>query len=97
MPYSRESAWEAQLDVRLDRVVALVLQRVRADLVAEADAAPFVTAQVHDTPVPSVGDQPHRRVELEAAVATHRTEHVSSEALGVHPDQHVLLARDLTA
>ena len=39
---------EAELLVRLDGVAALVLERVRPQLVAEADAAPFVTAQVDD-------------------------------------------------
>ena len=39
---------EAELHVGLDGVAALVLQRVGADLVAEADAAALVAAQVHD-------------------------------------------------
>ena len=38
-----------------------------------------------------------REVELQAAVAAHRAEHVAGEALGVHADEHVLLARDLAA
>ena len=36
-------------------------------------------------------------VELQAAVAAHRAEHVAGEALGVHAHEHVLLARDLAA
>ena len=39
----------------------------------------------------------HRGVELQAAVAAQRAEHVAGEALAVHPHQHVLLARDLAA
>ena len=48
MPYSRESTGKPELDVRLDRVAALVLQRVGPDLVAEADAAALVAAEVDD-------------------------------------------------
>ena len=51
---------EAELDVRLDGVPALVLERVGADLVAEADAAAFVPPQVHDHAGAFVGDQLHR-------------------------------------
>ena len=48
---------EAELHVRLHRVVALVLQRVGAHLVAEADAATLVAAQVHDHAVALLGDR----------------------------------------
>ena len=44
---------EAELEVGLDRVAALVLQRVGADLVREADAAPFlVQVDEHAAPAP---------------------------------------------
>ena len=88
---------EAELHVGLDGVAALVLQRVGADLVAEADAAALVAAQVHDDARALVGDLLQREVELQAAVAAHRAEHVAGEALGVHAHEHVLLARDLAA
>lgn len=38
---------EAELDVGLDGVVALVLQVVGAELLAQADAAALVAAEVH--------------------------------------------------
>ena len=56
MPYSRLSTGQAELDVGLDGVAALVLQRVGPELVAEADAAALVAAQVHDDAVALVGD-----------------------------------------
>ena len=89
---------EAELDVGLDGVAALVLQRVGAQLVAEADAAALVAAQVHDDAAALARrSAPCARVELHAAVAAHRAEHVAGEALGVHAHEHVLLARDLAA
>ena len=56
---------EAELDVRLDGVAALVLQRVRAQLVAEADAAALVAAQVDDDALALGGDALEREVELQ--------------------------------
>ena len=61
---------EAELEVGLDGVAAFVLQRVRAQLVAEPDAAAFVPAQVHDDALALLGDLLQRAVELRAAVAT---------------------------
>ena len=43
------------------------------------------------TPAARLGDQLHRAVELEAAVAALGTEDVAGEALGVHAHQDVLL------
>ena len=83
---------QAELDVGVDGVVALVLQVVGADLVADADAAALVAAQVDDDAEALVGDQLHGRVELHAAVAAQRAEHVAGEALAVHPHEHVVLA-----
>ena len=85
MPYSRLSTGRPELDVRVDRVVALVLQAVGADLVADADAAALVAAQVDDHAEALLGDPLHRRVELHAAVAAQRPEHVTGQALAVHP------------
>ena len=39
----------------------------------------------------------HRRVELRAAVAARRVEHVAGQALRVHADEHVLAVADLAA
>ena len=96
IPYSRRVGGEAELDVGLDGVAALVLERVGADLVAEADAAALVAAQVHDDARALASAMSSMRgVELQAAVAAHRPEHVAGEALGVHAHEHVVLARDL--
>ncbi len=56
------------------------------------DAPALVAPEVDDHAHALVGDQLHGRVELHAAVAAQRPEHVAGEALAVHPDQHVLLA-----
>ena len=75
---------QAELHVRVDGVEPLVLQRVRADLVADADTATLVAAQVHQHSAPIVGDQFHRRGKLVAAVATQAAKHVAREAFAVH-------------
>ena len=56
---------EAELLVGLDGVAALVLQRVRAQLVAEADAAALVAAQVDDHALALRRDLLERAVELQ--------------------------------
>src|SRR5690606_5550841 len=62
---------EAEGLVRLHRVLALVLERVRADLVREADPAALLL-QVDDGAFPLLLDPTHRGVELLAAIAAKR-------------------------
>ena len=88
---------QAEVLVRLDGVAALLLQPVGAHLVPEPDAAALVAPEVHDDALALGRDLAERGVELHAAVAAQRAEHVAGEALGVDPDEHVLLARDLAA
>ena len=64
---------------------------------AQADAAALVTAEVHDHALALGRDALEREVELRAAVAAHRTEHVTGEAFGVDAHEHVLVARHLAA
>ena len=60
----------------------------------DADAATLVATKV-DEHAQSLGvDGLHGRVELHAAVAAQRVEHVAREALGVHAHEHVALALD---
>ena len=61
----------------------------------QADASALVPAHVeHDAP--ALGrDHAQRRVQLRAAVAAQRAEHVAGQAFGVHPDQQVLAVADL--
>ena len=55
---------QAELEVGVDGVAALLLEAVGADLVADADAAALVAAQVDDDAAALLGDELHRRVEL---------------------------------
>ena len=48
-------------------------------------------------PRPSCGDPGQRGLQLRTAVAAHRAEHVTGQALGVHPHQHVLAVADVAA
>ena len=88
---------EPEVLVRLDRVAALVLERVRPQLVPEPDPTTLVTAQVDDDALALGRDLFERLVELQPAVAAQRPEHVTGEALGVHPHEHVRLTGDVAA
>ena len=88
---------EPEVLVRLDGVAPLLLQPVGAHLVPETDAPALVAPEVDDDALALRRDLGERGVELHAAVAPQRAEHVAGEALGVHPHEHVLLARDLAA
>src|SRR5687767_8132428 len=85
---------EAELEVRLDRVEALLLELVRPELVEQADAAPLLGEIEHDAE--PFGLDPFQCTrELLAAVAPARVEDVARKAFGVHPHEHVLLALDV--
>src|SRR5690242_14500250 len=60
---------QAELEVRVDRVPAAVLQLVRPQLVAEPDAAALVAAQVDHGADAFLGDHRQCRVQLGATVA----------------------------
>ena len=90
---SRGARREAELEVRLDRVEAFLLQLVRAQLVEQADPAALLR-HVQEHAVLLCGDAPKREVELLAAVAAQRVEDVPREALRVDADEHILCALD---
>src|SRR4051794_3651424 len=69
----------AEGEVGLDGVEALVLEVVRADLLDQADPAPFL-GQVDEGPRPLVPDHGQRHVELVPAIAPQRVEQVAREA-----------------
>ena len=73
---------EAELDVRLDRVEALLLQLVGAELVQQPDPAPLL-GHVEEHAAALARDLRERLLELLAAVAAQRVEDVAGEALGV--------------
>ncbi|BAS94404.1 Os05g0460500 [Oryza sativa Japonica Group] len=81
---------EAELDVGLDGVVAVVLEVVGAELLAEADAAALVAAEVDEDAAAGLVDELHRQVQLVAAVAAGGAEDVAGQALGMDPHQDVL-------
>src|SRR3989441_1081697 len=84
---------EAQRQVGLDCVLAFVLQLVRAQLVHQADAAPFLV-QVQEHALPRLLNHLQRAMELLAAIAAKRSEHIGGEAPGVHADQHLVVQFD---
>ena len=85
---------QPELEVRVDRVVALVLEVVGAQLVQQPDPAALL-GEVEEHAAALLLDHRQRRLELLAAVAAERVEHVAGEALGVHADEHVLGAGHL--
>ena len=71
---------EAEFDVGLDGVHALVLQLVSFEFGHEADAASFLLLVEEDAGA-GLGDHAEGELELEAAIAAERAEDVSGEAL----------------
>src|SRR5215216_1386713 len=87
-------SFEAEPLIGFDGVGTLVLQRIRADLVDDADAAPFLLL-VDDRAVPFLLDQLHRRFELSAAVALDRAKHIARHALRVNTHKAWLVRAQL--
>ena len=85
---------EAQGHVGIDRVKALVLQAVRAQLVEQPDAASLL-AQVEDHPGLLLADGAQRRHQLVAAVTSQRAQCVTGKALAVDADGHVVLTEGI--
>ena len=81
----------AQGQVGLHRVETVVLEVVSLELFDEADAPAFL-AQVEEDPPARLGDHAHGQGELFAAVAAARAQDVAGEALGMEPDQDLVLA-----
>ena len=83
---------QAEALVGLDRVEAVLLQAVGAQLVQQADAAALL-GEVEQHALALALDHRQRRFELLAAVAAQRVEDVAGEALRVHAHEHVGAAR----
>src|SRR4029450_2131316 len=85
------AAVKPERGVGLDRVLAQILELVGPHLVEEPDPPPLLP-HVHENAPPLGLDAGERLVELEAAVAPARVEHVAGEALGVHTNEHGIVA-----
>ena len=85
---------EAERDVRVDRVEATVLKRVRADLVEQTDAASLV-AEVEEHAAVGAPHLLEAGFELLAAVAAERAERLTGQAFGMKPHEHRLITGDL--
>src|SRR5688572_15412285 len=77
---------EAEALVGFDRIRAAVLELVGLELVEQSDPAAFLV-EVHDNAATIGLDHPHCGIELPAAVAPQRVEHVAGETLRVHADE----------
>ena len=93
-PVVAEVGGQAELEVGLDRVGALLLELVGAELVEQPDPAPLLGEVEEDAPALLL-DHRERRRELLAAVAAHAVEDVAGEALAVDADEDLLGAVDL--
>src|SRR5439155_723808 len=80
--------FEAEPLVGLDRVEALVLELVRANLVREPDAAAFLI-QIQQDAAAFLGNPLHGRIELGAAVTADRVQSVAGQARRVDADEDV--------
>ena len=80
---------EAEPEIGVDRVEALILQRIGPELVDQADAAPFLPQIEEDAPARG-GDRGQRGVQLRPAIAFERAQSVAGQAFAVDPDQRRL-------
>ena len=81
---------QPERSVRLIGVLPAILQNVGGGLGPEPDPASLVSGHVHDEAA-LAGNPLHRRFELRPAVAALRPEHVSGQAVRVHPHQGMRL------
>ena len=81
---------QSEVEVGVDGVAAGVLERVGLQLGDQTDPAALVAAQVDHHAASGGHDAGERLVELRTAVAALRAEHVTGQALRVHPGQHRL-------
>ena len=77
---------QAERQVGVEGVEAVLLQPVGAQLVDEPDASALVAAQVDDDPA-VVADRVEGGVELRPALALERAEGLAGQALGVDPHE----------
>ncbi len=75
---------EAERGVGVDRVEPAVLKFVGAHLVDQAEATPFLV-EVEDDAAAGGLEPLERELQLVAAVAATRAEHVAGQAGGMHP------------
>jgi hypothetical protein len=85
---------QAQLHVGLHGVTTLVLQRISAHFVSEANATPFLASQINDDAAAGLCDFTHCKVQLRAAIASQGPKHISSAAFGVHADEDGLIPEE---
>ena len=81
---------QAQPGVGIHRIKALILQLIGAQLVDEADAAPFLAQIEQHAPAARVGLLRHRGqrgVQLRPAIAFQAAQHVAGQAFGMQPHQ----------
>ena len=90
-PVLTQVGWEAELEVRLDRIEPVLLQLVRLQFVQEADAATLLRHVEKDAALLRA-DPCQRLVELLAAVAAKRVEDVAGQTLRVDAHEHVVRA-----
>ena len=91
-PVVAQVGGQAELEVGVDGVEALLLELVGLELVEQADPAALL-GEVEQHAAALVLDHRERRGELVAAVAAQRVEDVAGQALAVDADEHVLAAR----
>ena len=85
---------KAQLMVSFNGIITLVLQRVGADFIEQADIASFLTMIKQDT-APFFSNMGESRFELEAAIATQAKQCIASQTFGVDTRQDRRLTCDI--
>src|SRR6185437_6966686 len=84
---------ETQMAIRFDRIHALVLKCISADLVRESDPATFMPSHVNEHSVAAFGDLLHGSLKLYAAIAAKRSQGIARQALGVNAHENGIAKR----
>mmetsp|Transcript_39996 Transcript_39996/g.95478 ORF Transcript_39996/g.95478 Transcript_39996/m.95478 type:complete len:283 (-) Transcript_39996:21-869(-) len=79
---------KSELQVRIHRVVTLVLKMVSTNLRKKSDTTPLLAANVKQNTASRIIHYPHELVKLLSAVTALRPQHVSGEAFRMYADRH---------
>jgi hypothetical protein len=86
---------ESELQIRLDRIGPLILKRIGADLINDADAAPFLLLINYDAPSLLLHHL-HRSFQLRPAIAFRGMKHVPGQTLRMNANQCGFFRFDFT-
>src|SRR5579884_364346 len=85
---------QAERQICLDGIRALILQLVRAQFVGKTDTAPFLP-QIQKYAAAGARNNPHRAVPLGGTIAPDGMQRIAGQTLGVHAHHQILAVADI--